>query len=249
MVFRDSRLKIDRAKKHIADIEGRIGGLPDAYTARIQLDTAARCRVVKYSLNDKRVLTDISLMVGDAVHNLKCALDYTWCETVKQLVPTAERRFAKFPVYETKEKLEIALAGAKIDGSANVGLFKFITGEIKPYSGGNYAVWSVHRLDIRDKHRLLLPVFALASIDGLEVEDDERKLIKINTYSTSDPPPYYVPISHGLYIKNKGQVAAEIILQNGEFADPIHIPDTLSFYAAYVLQTVEVFERFLETQG
>jgi hypothetical protein len=245
MAFRDARLKIDRANKHIADIRKRLVSLEDSETSAIEIDSKTGGERLKHDFGDRTAFRDIALMLGDAVHNLKCALDYTWLQTIQELVPAAVGKFAKFPVYETADELELALKGREIHVAAPA-LFDLVLTKIKPCYGGNPAIWTVHKLDIRDKHRLLIPVFTNLSIVGIEVEDERGEVQSGNTWATTQEPPFYVDYVAGLHIKNKGMLSYEVIFEDSGYL--MHVPDTVMHYSAFILQIVETFERFLEAQ-
>src|SRR5271156_6411477 len=98
MVLHNSRLKIDRANKHIADIKKRLVALQDSEASAIEIDSETGGERLKHDFGDRMAFRDIALMLGDAIHNLKCALDYTWLETIQGLAPAAVSSFAKFPV-------------------------------------------------------------------------------------------------------------------------------------------------------
>lgn len=72
-------LKIDRAEKHIDDLDAIIGSLPDAYVSSIEADSQGRGNSIKYHLpNDAAINREMGLIIGDAIHNLKTALDHAW---------------------------------------------------------------------------------------------------------------------------------------------------------------------------
>src|SRR5450631_1618298 len=125
MVFKDSRLKIERAEKHIADIKSRVRALHESQTSSIEMHVAAGGETLKYEFDDTSALTDIALMLGDAIHNLNCALDYAWLQTVERLVPSAVNDRAKFPVYKTINELEGSLKKANVQ-TAPPALFHFM---------------------------------------------------------------------------------------------------------------------------
>jgi len=76
MNFHSARLKIDRAKHHIADVESVITALPNSYTATVEINPKGGNEVLKHDLRDRdKIINDIALTLGDAVHNLHCALD------------------------------------------------------------------------------------------------------------------------------------------------------------------------------
>jgi hypothetical protein len=93
---------------------------------------------------------NIPLILGDAVHNLRVALDYLACELVRSA--GVEPKGVYFPICETVERY-MSEAGGKIKGMPQAA--KDEIDKIRPYGGGNDGLWGLHKLDIIDKHRLL----------------------------------------------------------------------------------------------
>ena len=106
MPFHASRLKIERSNKHIADAKVIINASthPESHRSVVQHDPKTGGKVIKYSLAKKAVLRDLALIIGDAIHNLKTALDYAWLGTTAKIAPHAVSKFAKFPVYASRRK-------------------------------------------------------------------------------------------------------------------------------------------------
>lgn len=244
--FHQSRLKIERANQHIADIERLLTDLPNSYVSSVEVDPDARYKSIKHDVINKRFMSDAALMIGDAVHNLKCALDYAWIKTVERVAPLALGKFAKFPVYATREALEAALRGRKID-VASPALFSLMLDEIHPYDGGNFAIWPIYVLDKRDKHRLLIPIIQYSSISGVEVEDEAGVLHRGDTWGTTKAPPYYIDFKYELNIKNKGKLTLNITFDNTLIEYAPRVEGTLSIYSRFILQIVETLESFLQT--
>ena len=146
--------KIDRAKKHIEDFDrDRIAFLSsDPYVVVPQFD--AEETVTKYVLGPlPPIPADLKLIAGDAAHNLRIALDYLANELVRAAgFPTKN---VYFPICESLEKYE-ADSDGKTKGMPESAK-KWIAGR-QPYGGGDDALWGLHRLDIIDKHRLLIAV-------------------------------------------------------------------------------------------
>lgn len=160
------RIKIERAKQHLNDLAAVV--TPVEYTAILTPDPDTGVPPHPIALMDpmhpfKRVPTlpiDTVTIAGDVVHNLRAALDYLAqqlvlvgmeCAPVMPLT-AKELRFIEFPIAETAEKYE----------TDKVGKVKRILPEaveaidaLKPYKGGNDALWRIHELDIIDKHRAL----------------------------------------------------------------------------------------------
>jgi hypothetical protein len=245
MRFTSSRLKIERANKHIADIYAAVRTLPDRYTATVEVNPQTGNEVIKHDLSDgNTITTDLALMIGDAIHNLKCALDYAWIGTIERFVPSALDSSTKFPVRPTKDELESALRGRKIDTAAPT-LFELVVSNIKPYQGGDHSIWSVHTLDILDKHRLLIPVLEFAGVDGIELENERGETSNGFTWGTDQKPPYYIPIEVGWRIKNKGHVSVAVLFDERTPAYLMDAPDLLSTFAKVVLNVVELLEGLI----
>ena len=143
MSFVPSRLKIERANKHIADFGASVVAFLQAntYTVRVEKDPESGDSLLQYGWANPAPIEKFSLVVGDAVHNLRSALDLAWNEVV------SISNFSKFPIFETEEKLVTALRGRKMH-EASPELWRLIVDVIKPYERGNNSIWAIHRLDI-----------------------------------------------------------------------------------------------------
>jgi hypothetical protein len=241
--FHSARSKIDRAKQHIVEMESIISALPNNSIATVEINPDGGNEVLKHDLRDRdKIINDIALMLGDAIHNLHCALDHAWMSVLTQLCPASINNQTKFPIFPVRDKVEAALRGVKIESSAPA-LFDLVLGKIEPYEGGNESIWPIHNLDIDDKHRLLLPIIEYASIHGIEVENERGKVEKGGTWGTSQKPPYYVPIPLGWHLKNKGTVAFAVLFDEGptfQFAD---IRDMLWTFAVQVVNVTQALEN------
>jgi hypothetical protein len=249
VILTDSRLKIDRANKHIADIESRIVRLHETDTATVDIDPKTSGEILTHTFTDTKAFDDIALMLGDAVHNLNCALDYTWLQTIERLIPALIDDRAKFPVRKEIKELEGWMTKAGID-TASPELFRFVLDKVHPCDGGDEAIWPIHNLDIRDKHRLLIPVLSTGHIEGIRLIDEHGEMWRGDGSSeTIQRPPYIIPYPPGLHIKDKGKLTAVIIVEVADSRYLMHIPETMKFYSGFILRVIERFEKFLDTRG
>jgi len=245
--FREARLKLERANKHIVNLDDRIAALPDSDIATVEINPLGGNEVIKHDITDTDALVDIALIAGDAIHNLKCALDYAWLETVTKIIPSAVSKFAKFPIYPTSHALEAALREKKIE-IFSPNLFRLILRDIQPYDEGNFAIWPIHRLDIRDKHRLLIPIVYYSSVNGIETENEKGEVSKDGfTMATTQEPPYYIGIPLGWHVKDKGKVSISVMFKYGVSGHEYRIVDSFSLYSRFILQVVEALEKFCES--
>jgi hypothetical protein len=97
-----------------------------------------------------------SVVIGDAVHNARSALDHLAYALVERDGGVA-RESTFFPITDAStgygDRLRSGLAGASRETRDAVRA-------LQPWKGGDDDLWKLHRLDIIDKHRLLVPVGA-----------------------------------------------------------------------------------------
>src|ERR1019366_5011413 len=118
---------------------------------------------------------ELAPVVGDAIHNLRTALDLTWYEFLDHHAPAAISDHTSFPVRKTRQGVIAALGNAEIKRLGSR-LFDLIVSDLQPYKGGQgEIIYSLHELDIRDKHMLLLPIFEVATIT-MDIEDDRQNV-------------------------------------------------------------------------
>lgn len=242
-MFADARLKIARANKHIRDIEERISRLEESYSAAIEIHPKFGYKQIKYDLADKSAGKDISILAGDALHNLKCALDYAWLTILRQQAPVAITPKTQFPAYASRDVLEAALKKSRIDLSSPA-LFGLMLAKIKPFAGGNDAIWDVKQLNVLDKHRLLLPLIGYTSIVGLVMEDESGKPANGFASATMQPPPWYIRIPDGWRVVSNGKPSISILFDEGTPVHHLNAPSFLEMYSLMILQVIETLESF-----
>ena len=100
-------------------------------------------------------------VIGDAVHNLRVSLDHAYYILVDSIgvVDETSRKYIKFPFCYTKEEAIGTLKGHSKTFGIEKNISNFIINEIEPFEGGKLNLYEVNRLDITDKHHLLLPTY------------------------------------------------------------------------------------------
>jgi len=140
--FANAHLKVERANKHIADIEERLRTSSDNYGPSLHFNMTAGQQELHYGFTDHTLRSDIALAVGDAVHNLHSALDIVWYGAVGNMSPAARTRRTKFPIYEqmTRDQLETTL----VKGQIHAKLVSFVVDTVKTYGGGDEDILALH---------------------------------------------------------------------------------------------------------
>jgi hypothetical protein len=151
------RGKIERAEEHIEDLLIACGAFlkSGGYSTVAYEDAETGDRVINLRIIESPP-NSISLILGDAIHNLRTSLDYLARQLVEAGGGTPNDETA-FPIFYNRKNFEAKFMG-KISGASQqaVNLIQIL----KPYKGGNDALWKLHRLDIIDKHRLLVTLAA-----------------------------------------------------------------------------------------
>jgi hypothetical protein len=171
-------LKVKRAEKHIVDLDAeylrfrQTRPYPYSFDSKTDPITGER---VYYVETIKPIPLEFSLLIGDALNNLRSALDHTAHELVRVGKGSVDGTFghAKFPIFssasEYRSKSDGAIKGMREDAR------KAIRG-LQPYGGGiGEYYWHLARLNNLDKHRLLLIVWG--RIHGHSALPSDRKML------------------------------------------------------------------------
>jgi hypothetical protein len=180
--FEAPKLKVNRAKRHTAELEEAVA----TYLAREPFkvvvfpgDQGPRSVVIKFRVAEE-VPKTFSTIIGDAIHNLRTALDLMMCDLVRLNGRSAKGVY--FPFAERPEHLDMMIREKKAD-RASPEVVELIR-SMKPYRQGNRALRAIHDLDIVDKHQALIPIAHLT-----ELPDEYSTFLDITLMgATTDQP-------------------------------------------------------------
>ncbi len=177
-MFLNSLQKIKRAEHHLNELIDTISSYVNTDFCRVSFEDEQSTGqiLVKFEMT-KSIPLEIPLIIGDAVHNLRSALDHLACEMVSIAGETISRK-TQFLFRDTRQELENSIAQGDLK---NIGtdIISLLLDGIKPYKiGGNSVLYTINNLDIIDKHRLLIPTITIgalrhvnATIGGLTLFD------------------------------------------------------------------------------
>lgn len=151
------RTKFERAKEHFDQLHSEIRAFFDREPYKVVSevnpetgDEVYRVRVVE------QPPPRFAAMVGDIVHNLRSSLDLLAWQLVEAGGGSPGDQ-TMFPIRKTRQAFETA-GLAQVKGASREAIR--VLSALKPYDGGNAALWRLHRLDANDKQRLLTVVGA-----------------------------------------------------------------------------------------
>jgi hypothetical protein len=146
------RAKIERAKKHIDDLKVLLRAFSEANEDGLRVEDDPQTGDKVYMLRLNPMPSDIPLVIGDAAHNLRSALDHLVCQFALKAGMTDIQPYS-FPIYEVVPR-DMANLRRKIQG-IDPGAARLIE-SLQPYQGGNDGLKALSELDNFDKHRLLV---------------------------------------------------------------------------------------------
>jgi hypothetical protein len=182
-MFKEARLKIERANKHINDLNLILGEFTKRKTHEviIEHDPHGGDDVLKVKAIQS-LPADFVLTLGDAIHNLRTSLDYVMND-IEFITVGKRTTHTKFPAWcETRDALVAAVNGG-LKEKAPKQVIDCIVEDIQPYKRGNGRfLFDLHDLDIEDKHRLLITKSEFSMVDGITIENDAGKELNIGTW-------------------------------------------------------------------
>ena len=201
--FGSALSKVGRARKLADDLEGEIDMFWDARPCELEIAGGESAGEGSFRVKRMRTVPDsIALIMGDAAHNLRSALDhFAWAAVSAQVRGTR----TYFPIWgktavpgpgEWREQVCRQLKGAP------AGLIDAVE-QLEPWeSGQDSLLWAIHELDRIDKHRLLLAV--AVAVTGIGLDGDSYELAVFKKYSGMDKsgpllvePRQWTPVEEG----------------------------------------------------
>jgi hypothetical protein len=153
--LRGIQAKTERAKQHIADLERAVRAFRDSKPYEIGTERDPKTGYLIYQVvrADEAPL-QLSLIAGDAIQNLRTALDHLAHQLVlaNGNMPTNQ---TYFPICKSAEEYK-AQSPRKVKGMSQAAID--LINAANPYLGGNDLLWAIHSLNNIDKHNLLLVV-------------------------------------------------------------------------------------------
>lgn len=259
--FFQARLKHIWANQHISQLQARWEAFLKTDFCRLVVeDNADSGSQMLRIVSVDPLPAEMVLTLGDAVHNLRCSLDYV----VNELLGWKDTRLT-FPMGEEREELvdsfrtQPETVGGKTKGKgrnaaiemAVNGIGTFIVDEIRPYKSDDGFLWPLGKLDGRDKHRLLIPVLVPQTIRGINVVDknDNRMINCIARVSAGGVGNIAQFGAGGLKIESYGKPTAEIFLNEPGVVESERMFPTLVQMSQAVAQTIGRIEEFALSSG
>lgn len=258
--FAQARLKHVRANEHVHAVNLRWQRFLQTDFCKLVVENDAQGPGQRLRVQSIEPLSaDLLLAVGDAVHNLKSALDYAISEILghkntRLTFPMGESIEELISSFKTEEIIACqACKRSKGKGrnalieEAAPGFGKWLVDEIRPYKAADGYLWPLNKLDVRDKHRLLVPVLVPQSVTVYDVVDGYENTISEMTGTVGSGG--IVNLVHfgggGVKIGRYGKPTAEMFFNEPGIIEGKRVVPTLVQMAQAVAETIDSIDRFL----
>src|SRR3569833_473841 len=165
-ILRPVRLKLDRAKRHVDNLQREANAFlaKKPYVLVVREDPNLGEGAI--TIEQKESIPEaIPLILGDAVHNARSALDILAFGLVGGRAPKpweVQFPFTRNPanLHSTIVQRQINLAGDAVCAAVKA---------LEPYPGGKHGLYELHALDIADKHKIIIVGHRSADLTGNEL--------------------------------------------------------------------------------
>ena len=249
-MFENAKLKSEWAKHHIRELETQFRAFIERNPYRVGAGHNANTgkTAIRLIFHEK-LPTSVALIIGDAVHNMRTALDHMTWELIG-LDGGTQDRYLKFPTGDNRVNFESSCQGIKTPTQAIRDLLKSL--EAFP-SGKGDVLYRLHLLDNSDKHTVLTPVIRAAKVSKLLIFNADRTLntTLINNTFAGDTGPladiWQVPT--GGYVEFDPEVKATPDIFFGPVlgvpARPVF--EALSEFSHAVSSAIDIIEKSMAT--
>jgi hypothetical protein len=172
--FAEPQLKIDWAKHHIANLNGEINSFMSERPFVLRVVQHPEIAQRQYLIEAKKPIPNkFALMIGDAIHNLRSALDIMMVGLVSPFTGSPEG--IQFPFCKSADRMNGAITGPQIHLAGPK--IRLAIEALQPYPGGDEKFYGLHELDICDKHRLIVPIGRNAELTDADFKKMEPGLL------------------------------------------------------------------------
>ena len=186
--FEAARIKLARADQHIQDLNKQIsnffegGGAFVAFEMANEYSAATKMPTAAFTYRQpKPIPPEWSAIIGDAVHNLRTALDLIVSDVHRITGGNPkDTPHVHYPFCREKNALADMIRSRRLSGIGRD--YLDLIHETAPFKGGNEGLRAIHDLDLRDKHQALIPAVAVAKIDWpIPVKDGSQFVTNLYT--------------------------------------------------------------------
>ncbi len=239
-ILKGPRLKVKRANSHIDSIiRDSVPLARELYEIvnepEFSIAVLAQPDRFQLAYRPKEPVTDhFSPIIGDAVNNLREALDY-WINAALKAV--GQPRKAHFPFSEEWENLETSPNYSTIQ-KAFPDAAKFILKEIKPCRDTNLYLWASTSLCNFNKHNDFVPTISVVNIDNINARIGTNIIQNCGVGGDANRPIVMISSDSPITIDNDFSTSVEITFPDGAIFENRPVVPTITQMSKVVSETL-----------
>lgn len=216
-MFEGAVSKVERANKHIRDLSDVVNAFGDTDLHDLLVETNPDTGKQVLRIVTPRMPAAVPFILGDAIHNLRTALDHVWWSATEWVGGTPDE-WTQMPFRKSRQQLIEGVNGGQIKALGGDEIIDVLVNLIRPHydTGPDNSFVALHTLDITDKHCALIPVLSATRVFGVSLEDSKGQWTAHNlSLRIAASGSGYVagPETDGtLEIKNKGRATFDVIV-------------------------------------
>jgi hypothetical protein len=242
-------LKVKRAHRHIDELQRMTDPL-DHSLYKITVSKVRRSVLhldaTDYQLTyrpKEPIPETLALIVGDAVHNLRAALDHLAAGILRRWHPKPpDRPF--FPMHPERKRLVTDRHLTAIE-EALPGAAELILKEIRPENGRDERLWSFNSLDNLDKHNLIIPAVSVISVNHINARIGTNVMENCGIGGDAARPINMIRSVAPIAIQNNFQTTVAVRFGQGSALENEPVIPTLMQIAQIVGEALGAFERHI----
>ena len=243
--FESARSKVKRANKHIDDLRAQLAAFSKSclYLVFTKKDSDDGMFVATIR-QTAAVPEDVPLLIGDAAHNLRAALDILMCDVLRhyKAVPS---KHVKFPIFETRDQLVAAVKGGQVNRECPPSVSDTLINNLQPYVGGaGDSLLKLHDLDIQDKHILIVPVFTVTEVRDVVFIDTSGNSTIVRSLAISESGEFNPMASSAeIKIEQYGSATTQVLFDKGCAFSGLKVIPALAELSQLVRAAIEKVEQ------
>ena len=251
-------LKVERAKYHLSETESCIASFLAQQPFEVACEHNFELKQQTFIIVRADPPPDVlSALIGDVIHNLRSAFDLIACEVVE--LGGGDRSKCYFPFTRNTDEFNSARS-KKLQGAPEIAVD--IIRSLQPYQNeDNETLWALHKLDILDKHRMIMPVgtaFSYITMDfsvgfrdffTADGESIEPILLSLRPKKPVFPLKPDLTLHTTNYINGKIDLSPtftfEVAFGEGQIIDGEPVAPTLKRFVNFAAQAIVIFQNEL----
>lgn len=247
-IMKGARLKVKRANSHIDHIIRDSSPLSkDLHTLFVGPGRSVApldkpdCFCLSY-LPKESITDHFCPIIGDAVNNLREALDHWMNAAVKAAGSTPKKVY--FPFSKEWKDLKTSSSYREIE-KAFPDAAEFIFKNIKPCRDTNLHLWAATSLCNLNKHNDFVPIVNVAKINNINARIGTNTMNNCSIGGDANHPIQCIRSDSPISIENNFSTSVEITFPKGAIFESQPVVPTLRNMSQVVSQTLDSLENFI----